>query len=86
MYSVRLAGKLVQKQIDCLPAGIKERIEEAIEELANDPRPTGVRKMKGKLKGCWRIRAGSYRILYDIDDPAKAVVVLDVGHRREIYR
>jgi mRNA interferase RelE/StbE len=86
MYNVRLAGKSIQKQIDCLPAGIKEKVEEAVGSLAGDPRPPGTRKMKGKLKGCWRIRAGSYRVLYDIDDTAKIVVVLDVGHCREIYR
>ena len=42
--------------------------------------------MKGKLKGAWRIRVGDYRILYDIHDEEKKVVILEIGHRREIYR
>jgi len=53
----------------------------AIANLAENSRPTGCRKLAGR--GGWRIRVGSYRIIYEIDDPAS---VLDVGHRREVYR
>ena len=56
----------------------------AIDELAENPRPRNSRKLRGK-EG-WRIRVGDYRVIYEIDDEAQEVLVLDVGHRRDVYR
>ena len=61
-----------------------ERLRAAIEELGEEPRPRGSRKLSGR-EG-WRIRVGEYRVLYEIDEGAREVTVLDVGHRRDIYR
>ncbi len=73
-----------QKELAKLPAEAYERAKEAIESLEKEPRPTGCQKLAGR-EG-WRIRAGDYRVVYEIDDEQRMVTVLHVGHRRDIYR
>ncbi|MGH3976378.1 MAG: type II toxin-antitoxin system RelE family toxin, partial [Pseudonocardiaceae bacterium] len=57
----------------------------AIIALTHNPRPVGVKKLVGS-RSDWRIRIGEYRIIYEIDDAAKTVTVLQVEHRRDAYR
>ncbi|MEO8861462.1 MAG: type II toxin-antitoxin system RelE/ParE family toxin [Ginsengibacter sp.] len=59
-------------------------IRDSIASLAANPRPTGYKKLKGI--NAYRIRSGNYRIIYEIHDNIVTIVVIDVGHRREIYR
>ena len=73
-----------QKQLADLPKGDYEKSRDAIFELAYNPRPPGCLKLKGR-EG-WRIRVGNYRIIYEIDDTQKTVLVLHIGHRRDVYR
>jgi mRNA interferase RelE/StbE len=54
--------------------------------LAGHPYPSGTRKIVARDIAQYRIRVGDYRILYDVDESAKAVVILRIGHRRDIYR
>jgi len=61
-----------------------QAVFEAIKGLAQNPRPRGIEKVKST--GLWRIRQGDYRIVYAIDDKKSLVIVVRVGHRREIYR
>jgi mRNA interferase RelE/StbE len=61
-----------------------DRVKRAIDGLADNPRPMNCQKLKGR--GGWRIRAGDYRVVYDIDDSARSVMVVTIGHRREVYR
>jgi mRNA interferase RelE/StbE len=61
------------------------RLKAAIEQLAIDPRPTGCKRLTGG-DGEHRIRVGDYRVVYDVDDGTVVVLVLAIGHRREIYR
>ena len=49
-----------------------------------DPRPTDVKKLKGR--SAWRIWVGDYRVIYEIHDRVLQIIVITVGHRREIYR
>jgi len=56
-----------------------------IDALADNPRPSGAEKLKG-AKDLWRIRSGNYRIIYTIQDEALLVLVIRIGHRREVYR
>jgi mRNA interferase RelE/StbE len=58
-------------------------IKKQIYDLANNPRPQGYRKLKGR-KG-HRIRVGDYRIIYEIFDDILLIYVIDLGHRKEIY-
>ena len=62
----------------------RERISAAIRRLAGEPRPHGVKKLSGR--DAWRIRVGDFRVLYEIHDDRLLILVVDIGHRREIYR
>ncbi len=68
-------------------AGIKgqdfQRIVDSINTLASEPRPVNCKKRVGR--DGWRIRSGSYRVIYEIDDDARVVTVLHIGHRRDVY-
>jgi mRNA interferase RelE/StbE len=74
-----------RKELDAIPASDIERVSERISSLGVNPRPPGCKKLKDEDK-TWRVRVGKYRILFQIDDAAKAVVIVAVGHRKEIYR
>ena len=71
--------------LERLPPTIKSRVEKAIEALADNCRPQGTKKLVG-FEDEWRLRVGSYRILYVIDDKNRIVTVARVAHRREAYR
>jgi len=73
-----------QRELNRLHGSTYTRLESAIDQLAENPRPPGCRKMVG-LVNEWRIRVGSYRIIYTIDDKARQVLIHRVGHRRDIY-
>jgi mRNA interferase RelE/StbE len=64
---------------------MRDRINEKILELAENPRPSGVIKLEGS-NDTYRIRVGSYRVLYDIFDDVLIISVVRVGHRREVYK
>lgn len=63
----------------------RQRIVNRIAALASDPRPAGCEKLAG-AEGRYRIRQGHFRIIYAVDDAARKVEVVKVGHRREVYR
>jgi mRNA interferase RelE/StbE len=62
----------------------RQRIVRRIEELASDPRPPGVEKLSGSPY--YRVRQGTYRIVYEIQDDVLIVHILKVGHRKDVYR
>jgi mRNA interferase RelE/StbE len=62
----------------------RQRIHEAIEQLSQNPRPYGVKKLQGEVD-FYRIRAGNYRILYVIDDSAKLVNIMRIMPRENAY-
>ena len=82
-YSIRILRR-GQKALARFPKQDYERVIEAIRGLAADPRPPGARKLRGR--DGWRIRIGSNRVIYEIEDADKIVTVLDLGHRSNIYR
>ena len=86
MYKVRLASRRIEKAIADLPPTARQRVIQALRGLREEPHPRGARKLGGKLSGSWRIRVGAYRILYDIYDDDRVVVITDVGQRKDIYR
>ncbi|WP_128774306.1 type II toxin-antitoxin system RelE family toxin [Actinomyces oricola] len=61
------------------------RVQAVVELLARQPRPAGAKKLVGG-RGEWRVRTGDYRIIYEIDDGVLLVLILAIGHRRDIYR
>ncbi|HWB52911.1 MAG TPA: type II toxin-antitoxin system RelE/ParE family toxin [Tepidisphaeraceae bacterium] len=73
-----------QRDLAKLPNNTGERIARAIDALANNPRPPGCVKLSGIE--AWRIRAGSFRIIYEIHDDRLLVLVIRIGDRKDIYR
>jgi len=74
-----------RRDIARLPKAVGERIARAIDALANDPRPPGVKKLQGD-DNLWRVRVGAYRIVYEIHDERLTVLVVRIGDRKDIYR
>lgn len=67
------------------PRSVRARIVFRIEALARNPRPPGSQKLAGEEQR-YRIRQGTYRIVYSVDDEARVIEVFKIGHRREVYR
>ena len=76
--------KSVSKDLRLLSKRDIARILKCIRSLAKEPRPQGCEKLSGQER--YRVRLGVYRIIYEIQDDVLAVVVVKVGHRREVYR
>jgi len=72
------------KELEAVAAKDRRRIVDRIQDLATEPRPLGVEKLSGAEK--YRVRQGDYRVLYTIDDATHTVVVVKIGHRRDVYR
>ena len=82
-YAVILR-RSAEKELDRFPERVRHRITRRLLDLESNPRPHGVQKLQGH--DGYRVRIGDYRVLYLIDDEAKKIEVLAVGHRREVYR
>jgi mRNA interferase RelE/StbE len=67
-----------------LPKDIRARVAEKLAARSANPRPPRSVKLTGE--DAYRIRVGDYRIIYTIEDDRLIVLVIDVGHRREVYR
>ena len=76
---------VAHRELRKIPEDKRERILRRIRSLAEDPRPAGVQKLAGEVDG-YRIRVGDYRVLYRVKDDVLLIVVVRVGHRREVYR
>jgi len=72
------------KDIEALPQKDRRRLITRIQGLAANPRPGGCEKLSGHE--LYRVRQGDYRIVYAVQDPGLLIVVIKVGHRREVYR
>lgn len=75
-----------EKDVRRLPKDARARVASAILALRDEPRPSGVRKLKGRGEEGWRIRVGDYRVVYRIDDALRQVTIYRVCHRRDVYR
>ncbi len=86
MASYRIeVSATAEKQIRKLRGDDRLRVLRAIQRLATDPRPTGSRKLQGH-EDVFRIRVGTYRVLYSVTTSVLVVIVLKVGHRKDVYR
>jgi mRNA interferase RelE/StbE len=77
--------KSAKKSLDKLPIPIRNQLAVKIYSLKDDPRPDGCKKLKGEID-LYRIRVGDYRVVYSIQDGKLIVMVVKVGHRRDVYR
>ena len=83
-YRIEVAPAAL-RQLRKLDPHARRRVQAAIELLSGEPRPVGARKLIGG-EGEWRVRTGDFRVVYEIHDNVLVVLVVAVGHRREIYR
>ncbi len=68
-----------------LDPAARRRVGALIDSLTNDPRPAGMKALRG-MPGLLRVRSGDYRVVYRVEDRELLVLVIAVGHRREVYR
>jgi len=73
-----------ERDLDRLSKMLFDRISARLVALAEEPRPPGAEKLAGLE--AFRLRVGDYRVVYEVDDSVRAVIVTRVRHRREVYR
>jgi mRNA interferase RelE/StbE len=76
--------KSVTRDLRELPRKDIQRVLTRIRALADEPRPAGCEKLSGLER--YRVRQGSYRIIYEIQDARLVVLIVKVGHRKDVYR
>jgi len=82
-YSLRIKGSAV-KALRRLRKADRLRLIEAIDRLATEPAAGGV--LKGEFRGLRRLRVGSFRIIYEVDEGELTILVIRIGHRKDVYR
>lgn len=84
-YRIEVAPA-AERQLRKLDPVARRRVQAAIEILAGTPRPPGAEALAGQPSGTLRVRTGDYRIVYEVHDDRLVVLVIRVGHRRDVYR
>jgi len=84
VYQVEIVGA-AKRQLRKLSKENQRRVLDSVEKLAQNPRPHGYKQLQGE-ENLFRVRAGDYRVIYEIRDEILLVYVLTVTHRREVYR
>jgi mRNA interferase RelE/StbE len=82
-YSLEIK-RSAAKELAQVPPKDRGRVIARIQGLALDPRPAGAEKLSGQER--YRVRQGDYRILYEIEDQVLRIMVVKIGHRRDVYR
>lgn len=82
-YRLTIKPSAVQ-EFERLPGLLASRLEAKIDRLRIEPRPSGVKKLKGDL-ALWRIRVGDYRVIYSVDDQERVVDIVRIRHRSKAY-
>jgi len=77
-------GPAAKKDFRKLPRDVQRKIKPIIDNLRDNPRPAGVESIKG-IKGAYRLRVGSFRVVYQVKDWEVVVLVLRIGDRKEVY-
>ena len=83
-YAIEFSSA-AHRQFAKLEAEARRRIAPAIDALALDPRPPGAVALAGE-ESIYRIRVGAYRVVYAVEDARLVVLVVKIGHRRDVYR
>jgi mRNA interferase RelE/StbE len=84
-YEIEFSHKAA-KAFYSLPKQAQNRLKTSIDGLALDPRPAGCEKMTDVRRSAYRIKVGTYRVVYLIDDARSLITVVRVGHRKDVYR
>jgi mRNA interferase RelE/StbE len=83
-YEIEFSSK-AEKQFKKLETSVQSRLARKIDNLSTEPKPAGYTKLSGE-QDIYRIRAGDFRVVYTIKKTKLVVLILKIGHRREIYR
>lgn len=84
-YTVEVLKRAEKFLRSITDARLYKRLREAIDTLESDPHPLGSKKLVG-ASDLYRARVGDYRIIYQVNDGTLTILVIEIGHRREIYR
>jgi mRNA interferase RelE/StbE len=82
-HSIKIE-RTARKRIASLEVGLQRRILQAIEGLAENPRPSGCKKLRGREE--YRVRVGDYRVVYEVRDDLLIVLIVRVAHRGDAYK
>ena len=83
-YRIEFAPK-AQRDLKGLDGSIRGRIARRIDSLADNPFPSGIKKIQGEDE-LYRLRVGDYRVLYQVQGKVLVVLIIGIGHRRDVYR
>ncbi len=83
-YSIEFTPAAL-RDLESQPRDSQRRIAKKIDSLAQNPRPAGAVAIKGGA-GLLRLRIGTYRVIYKVEDDRLVILVIRIGHRREVYR
>ena len=83
-YEIEVS-RTAEKQLRKLPRSDQERVIRKMLALADHPFPPGARKLTG-YEDVYRVRVGRYRVLYSVSGRSLVIIILKIGHRRDIYR
>ena len=84
-YSLSIKASARKELEDANPKALRQLLVKRIQALAEDPRPQGSEKLAGHADR-YRVRQGSCRIVYRIDDALGEVIIFKIGHRKDVYR
>lgn len=84
MFEVQIAAE-AREQIASLPLAIQARTQAIVDRLWHWPIVSGVKPLRGPLKGLYRIRTGDYRVIFRVNAASRRIVVLRVADRRDVY-
>jgi mRNA interferase RelE/StbE len=83
-YEVEIS-RTAERQLRQLPAQDQLRVARAMVALGRGPSPRGVRKLTG-YDDVYRLRVGRYRVLYSVEERRLVIIILKIGHRKDVYR
>lgn len=78
-------SRTAERQLRKLPSADRERVARAMLALGDEPFPVGSRKLTG-YEDVFRIRVGVYRVLYSVEGRRLVIIILKIGHRKDVYR
>jgi mRNA interferase RelE/StbE len=84
LYAIEFTASAL-REFRALDRQVQRRVSTKVSELAEDPFPVGARKFQGE-DNHWRNRVGDYRVIYRIEKRRVVIVIVRIGHRREVYR
>ena len=87
MYKIEFLAEAL-KEFKAFDKPVQKRIKEKLELLASDPEAlrSNIKPLKGEFKNKYRLKVGSYRVIYQKEDERLLILIVRIGHRKEVYR